>query len=591
MAERMEAFRGSGIESILAADCGSVMTSVALIDRVDGAFRLIARGEVSSSFDAPWSDVTLAVRQAVRYMEGVTGRRLLDEQTNLITPQKANGDGVDAFVLASSAGAPLNLLLVGMAQDPAISSARYVAEGTYAVVKVVSPVVVGRKSAEIEAQISALRDARPEVILIVGGTDKKTREPLLGMSKALSLAFALEEEASKPQVLFAGHPELHPQIVEAVGSLLKLRSVENIRPSLDTETGAAVLLELENLYHERKMGRVPGFGALAAWSPKPAVPSAKALSYVVRYLAESLNRNVIGVDLGGTSTAIASVLDKRFSVIVRGDLGVGSNVGSVLKQTSAENVLRWVPGEAELELGDVHNILLNKELHPNTVPQLREELLLEQALAKEALRLAWLDVQDRWAMMNLLPENIVQRERDLIIGTGRLLARAPTPGQAALMLLDVVQPVGLIDMTVDAASLVVPLGAVATICPLAAAQVLHQDALLDLGMAVVPVGEAEVGETAIEVKITYQGGRVMEVEVPFGSLEAIPLPVGEEARLELRPAHQFDIGQGPGKAAETGVIGSLAGVLVDARGRPLPLPESLEECRAKVQEWMWNIGA
>jgi hypothetical protein len=584
------AVRGSGIESILAADCGSVMTSVALLDRADDAFRLVARGEVPSSFEMPWSDVTLGVRQAIHQVEEITGRRLLDGQTNLITPQQMSGEGVDAFVLASSAGAPLRLLLVGLLKDLSLSSAHYIAAGTYAVIEDVLPLRDDKGSSN-ETQLLTLLNSRPEVVLIVGGADKRAREPILAATRVLALACAAEEGASKPQVLFAGHPELRSKAAEILSTTLEMRAVDDIRPAPDTEDGAAALMELENLYRERKMGRVPGFGALSAWSPVPAVPAAKAFGYVIRYLAEFHDRNVIGVDVGSMAVTVASVLDKKFSLVTRSDLGVGYSVGGVLKQTSVQNILRWVPSESELELDQARNILLNKELHPATVPQTRDELLLEQALAKEAMRLAWQDVQERWAMLGLSPTASAQRERDLIVGAGSLLARAPLPGQAALMLLDVVQPTVLSDLVIDVANLTVPLGAVATVQPLAAAQVIQQDAFLNLGTVVVPVGTAEEGEPALNIGITYQDNRTLEIEVPFGSLEVIPLPAGEGARLELRPTRRFDVGQGPGKAAETDVTGGVAGVMIDARGRPLPLPDDLDACRAKVQVWAWDIGA
>jgi hypothetical protein len=590
VAEGISAVRGSGIESVLAADCGSVTTSVALLDRADGAFRLIARGQAPSSFETPWSDVTLGVRQAIRQIEEVTGRRLLDEQTNLITPQQMGGEGIDAFVLASSAGAPLRLLLVGLMTDFSLPSARYVAVGTYAVIENTLS-LLDDKGSDTEAQMLALLGSRPEVVLIVGGADKRTREPILAATRVLALACSVEEEAARPQVLFAGHPELRPQVAEILGTTLELLAVDDIRPAPDSEDSAAALMELENLYRERKMGRVPGFGALSAWSPVPAVPAARAFGYVVRYLAEFHNRNVIGIDVGSMAVTVAGVLDRRFSLITRSDLGVGYSIGGVLKRTSVENILRWVPGEIELEIDRARNILLNKELHPATMPQLRDELLLEQALAKEAMRLAWQDMQERWAMLGLSPGVSAQRERDLIVGAGSLLAHAPTPGQVALMLLDVIQPTVLSDIVIDVANLTVPLGAVATVQPLAAAQVIHQDAFLALGTVVVPVGTAAEGETALNVGIIYQDNRTLEIEVPFGSLEVIPLPVGEEARLELRPTRRFDVGQGPGRAAETDVRGGAAGVMIDARGRPLPLPDDLETCRAKVQEWMWDIGA
>jgi uncharacterized protein (TIGR01319 family) len=579
-----------GIESILAADCGSAMTSVVLIERVAAeGFRLIARGEAPSTFEAPWSDVTLGVRCAIGQIEELAARRLLDDQANLITPQQPGGEGVDAFVIASSAGAPLRMVLMGLTRDLSLSSARYAAMGTYTVIEDILAMEDVARKGGLEAQIATLHQARPEVILMVGGTDQGARQPIMEAARFLSLACSTLDRSLRPQVVFAGNTDLRPQIAEILGPALELRAVDNVRPSLNMENTAAVLMELDNMYQERKMNRVPGFGVLSAWSPVPAIPPARAFSYVIRYLAEYYQRNVIGVDLGSMATTLVAAFNKQSSLVVRSDLGIGYSVGGVLAQTSIENILRWVP--VEMDPTEARSVFYNKELHPATVPQTREELLLEQALAREAMRLTLQDARQRWAMLGMSLAGGEQRGRNLIVGTGRLLTRTPVPGQAALMLLDTIQPVGVSDLVLDQANLVIPLGAVATLQPLAAAQVTERDAFLELATVVVPIGTAKGGETALAVRVIYGDGRTLEVEVPFGSLEAIPLRPGEEATLELRPGRQFDVGRGRGRAAETSVTGSIAGVLIDARGRPLILPSDPEVRRGKVQEWMWNVGA
>ena len=54
---------------ILVADCGSTRTTVALIERVNGHHRLVARGETISTHLSPWLDATVAVRAAIRQIE------------------------------------------------------------------------------------------------------------------------------------------------------------------------------------------------------------------------------------------------------------------------------------------------------------------------------------------------------------------------------------------------------------------------------------------------------------------------------------------------------------------------------------------
>jgi hypothetical protein len=74
-------------------------------------------------------------------------------------------------------------------------------------------------------------------------------------------------------------------------------------------------------------------------------------------------------------------------------------------------------------------------------------------------------------------------------------------------------------------------------------------------------------------------------------VEVIPLMEGKRAVVEMRPSSQFDVGLGrKGKWATTELDGGVLGIIVDARGRPLSLPADEEKRRAKIQEWMGELG-
>src|SRR5258708_31491687 len=51
------------------------------------------------------------------------------------------------------------------------------------------------------------------------------------------------------------------------------------------------------------------------------------------------------------------------------------------------NILRWVP--FPVEETDLRNRIKNKMIRPTTIPQTLEDLVIEQAIAREALRLAF----------------------------------------------------------------------------------------------------------------------------------------------------------------------------------------------------------
>jgi hypothetical protein len=583
--------KGLEIESILAADCGSTMTKVILIDTIDGQYRFVAQGQALSTIEPPQADVLLGVRHAIGQIEEATGRLLLDEQGQLITPEEAGGSGVDAFVATTSAAAPLRLILAGLTRDVSIESARRAISSTYALagdtISLDNGAQRGRRSAE--ARIRILQRHQPDAVFIVGGTDGGAAAPVADIAEVVALACSIMDSASRPQIVFAGNKEARPLVAEILGSKAELHAVNNVRPALDVEDLTAAQEEINRVYQERKMARIPGFGGLSAWSPVPILPTTKAFGYLIKYLARQYGLNVAGVDIGGATATVAGVIDGHFASVSRSDLGLSHNIGRVSTEAGFENILRWLP--FGMDVAEARNIIANKQLRPTTVPQTRRELLLEQAIAREALRLTLAEARQRWLGRPSAPYPGLSPFLDLIVGSGGVLAHAAHYGQAALILLDVLQPIGVSSLALDVTSMSAPLGVTATVEPLAAAQVMERDGFLSLGTVVAPVGTAREGETALQLKITYDDGRALEMEMPYGSLEVLPLTPGHKATLELRPTRRFDTGLGKGKGATTELEGGAVGVIIDTRGRPLSLPVAREEQQAKIQEWLWGVGS
>src|SRR3954468_15236660 len=86
--------------TILATDCGSTTTKAILIERRGDEYRLVVRGEAPTTVEAPFEDVTRGVLNAVREVEELAGRKILDGD-RIMTPQQGN-DGVDLYVSTSS---------------------------------------------------------------------------------------------------------------------------------------------------------------------------------------------------------------------------------------------------------------------------------------------------------------------------------------------------------------------------------------------------------------------------------------------------------------------------------------------------------
>jgi hypothetical protein len=582
----------AAMESILAIDCGSTFTKALLIDRVEGHFRLLCRAETPSTIEPPWNDVAASVRQGLAQMSEIVGRQFLDEQNQVITPEHQEG-GVDAVVAITSASEPLRLVLIGLMHDVSLASARRALLTSNTVVE--GLVSLSRRDGsvandDIEGQVRLIQEVKPDAIVIVGGVDGGASRPILQSAEAVALSCAALPESECPPVIYAGNTELRQHIAELVGADANLRAVDNVRPSIELENPGPLQAEIDDLYRGRRIERLPGFRTLASWSPVQVLPSAGAFAHSVQYLAQLDGINVLGTDIGGSTVTVATSVDDQLDLTVRSDWGISHRAAALLDHVPMESVLRWLP--FEMEPADVRNVLWNKEQRYRTLPQTRQELLLEQAVAREILRLTLAEIMPRWSSgeARLYPDLLPKFH--LIIGAGGVLTAAPNYGQAALILLDALQPVGVAGLALDQVGLMAPLGAVAMVNPLAASQVMERDALLHLGTVVAPVGSAREGDVALTFGIEYEDGRSLEVEVSYGSLEVIPLAPGQTANLELRPTRRFDVGLGvKGQAGTTKIEGGILGIVIDARGRPLPVAEDLAEQQEKMQRWLWDIGS
>ncbi|HNB54807.1 MAG TPA: hypothetical protein PK530_22860, partial [Anaerolineales bacterium] len=112
--------------------------------------------------------------------------------------------------------------------------------------------------------------------------------------------------------------------------------------------------------------------------------------------------------------------------------------------------------------------------------------------------------------------------------------------------------------------------------------------LVNLGMVIAPVSSARPGTPILRLRVTYDSGEEEKMEIVQGSLQKIPVPPGEDVKLTLQPLNRADIGMGrPGVGGGVNVkrVGEL-GIVIDARGRPLRLPNDPAERQSLFRQWL-----
>ena len=576
------------IGSILLADCGTVMTKVVLLDRAAGQYRFVARGEAPTTAEYPWSDVAEGIRHAVEQISQVTGRHFFDTSGNLISPE-LDHQGVDVFAATASASQPLQVVLGGLVRDLSLASAERAAASTYSLVKAI---VAGDGSCPSEEErVRTIRDVASDVICIAGGIEGGATASVLELVDAAALACSLIEPELRPRLLYAGNSHLRRQVVDIVGERAELRVADNVRPTLTEENLFSAQAELDALYLQEKMQQLPGIDTVSAWSPTPLTPTARALGRLAQYLWHlgDPSKGVLGVDVGAANTTVAAVFDGQLFLTVRGDLGAAFGGEQYLQKRGADTVTRWMP--EPMDSDEARGLFINKEMRPVSIPQEPRELHLEQSLAREAIRAALQVARPGWSPGAAQPYPHLLPLCDTIVVSGGVLAHTPRPGQAVLIVLDALEPIGVSTLVLDAHGLAPALGNVAAIKPLAAVETLDSGGFVNLATVVTPVGRARRGDAVLRVQVVYDDGSKFSAEVCYGDLEVLPLALGQQAVLELRPLRHFDVGLGgPGKAGKRRVSGGLAGLIIDARGRPLRFPSDPEQRLVQMRQWLWDTG-
>ncbi|MEO0140436.1 MAG: glutamate mutase L [candidate division WOR-3 bacterium] len=592
---------GKRIERIVATDCGSTTTKSLIIvyNEEEKTYRLVARGEAPTTVEKPFEDVTIGVRNAFSELEEVTGYEILKEDGTILKPSMPDKKGVDIYVSTSSAGGGLQMLVAGVVKAMTAESAARAALGAGAIVMETIASNDGRLPHQ---RVELIRRLRPDMILLAGGTDGGTVKHVVELAELIAAAEPKPRFGFtyKMPVIYAGNKDARDEIQRILSDKASLHIVDNIRPVLEAENLIPAREAIHELFMEHVMQQAPGYHKLMEMTDVPIMPTPGAVGLLVEKVARQFNIEAMGVDIGGATTDIFSVFRGIFNRTVSANLGMSYSISNVMVEAGLPNILRWVP--FHLDEGDLRNRIRNKMIRPTTVPQTLEDLIIEQAIAREALRLAL--EQHRMMAVELkgvqkvrtIAESFDQTitgqtivnmmTLNLLIGSGGVLSHAPRRSQAALMLLDSFQPEGVTFLAVDSIFMMPHLGVLSTVHEEAATQVFDRDCLIRLGTSIAPVGRVKEGKKCMRVTLKWPDRKEDVFEVNGGQLLRVPLEVGKKIEAIVEPAGGMDVGEGKGKRVETTLEGGVVGLILDGRGRPLILPQDPALRVSKLSEWV-----
>ncbi len=600
------------INVILATDCGSTTTKSIIIEKRDGEYRLIARGEAPTTVEAPFEDVTMGVLNAVAEVGELSNRVLLDDNGRIITPAKGNV-GCDIYISTSSAGGGLQMMVAGVVRSMTAESAERAALGAGAIVM---DVIASNDKRRPHQQIERIRHLRPDMILLSGGIDGGTTSHVVEIAELISAADPKPRLGSgyRLPVIYAGNKDAREAVKETLASKVDLGIVDNLRPVLERENLLPAREKIHDLFMEHVMAQAPGYRKLMEWTDAPIMPTPGAVGLIIKTIADIEHIEAVGVDIGGATTDVFSVFRPEpgegvFNRTVSANLGMSYSISNVFAEATLPNVMRWVP--FNMDERDLRNRVKNKMIRPTTIPQAMEELIFEQAIAKEALRLAFIQhksfatvlkgVQKQRTIGDAFEQDssggtiVNMMTLDMLIGSGGVLSHAPRRHQAAMMLIDAFLPEGLTRLAVDSIFMMPQLGVLSTLHPKAATEVFEKDCLIHLGTCVAPAGIVKKGGEMMSYRIDLPDGPVSGA-IQFGELKLVSLGLDErglplKAKAVLEPARNLDLGAGKGNKVERELSGGVVGIILDGRGRPFVLPTDNVRRIAALRQWMLEMKA
>ena len=587
------------IKVIVATDCGSTTTKAILIEFIDNEYRLTHRGEAPTTVEAPFEDVTRGVLNAILELEELSGRKILNNE-KMIYPSNSN-EGIDVYISTSSAGGGLQMMVGGVVRSMTGESAQRAALGAGAIVM---DILASNDKRAYHEKVKRIRELRPDMVLLSGGIDGGT------VTHVVELAEIIKTANPKPRlgmnfklpIIFAGNNQAQSKIIDTLQDSVDLIIAPNIRPTLEKENLKPSRDKIHDLFMEHVMAQAPGYNKLMEWTDHPIMPTPGAVGEIIKKISEVEKISVVGVDIGGATTDVFSVFNGEFNRTVSANLGMSYSICNVLAESGVENVARWVP--FQINSSQLTNSIANKMIRPTTIPQSLEDLKIEQALAREALRLSFIQhkefavslkgIQQKRTISDTFDqkmsgETIVDMKKlDLIVGSGGVLSHAPRRSQAMRMLVDSFLPEGITQIAVDSIFMMPQLGILSTFHEKAALEVFKKDCLIKLGTCIAPCNSYKKGKILLLYKI-FIDDIIHEGNLKAGELKLIPAKIGKY-KCTIEAEKNIDIGFGKGSSFEGSISGGEVGIILDGRGREINFLEDESERIIQIENWSKNTN-
>ncbi len=523
---------GPRVDAFVILDRGTATCAAALVGRVDRRWRLLAATAVPSGAD---QDDVVAV---------------LCDRVAAADPTLAADLGLDEDGAGGTMGAGLARIeaVGGTAPQAAILAATEATRGRLEVDAAAAGWRTVGASAERDDPLTTTRIAtRPDVTtLLVGTSDPPSADERDLVTELVALAAGVAERRPEVAVVLVG-----AAAARAADFPMATEVVSVARPHGDPAT------DLRAILAARRGGSRDARQALVAVTATIAEVLGLRVELVEIGMSGALRaRAEPAAETGGPTRIVAAEVPSAV-------LGLADD-DAALDQVEAWTTLG-------IDRARLRDRLAELRLSP-WVDLGGDGALLRAAALRAALQ----------RMARATEAELGGPAPDLVVLAGGAWSAIPAPA-ALLVLADGLRRPGVVQVAIDAARLLAPLGTIED-------ESERRQILLDLVPdALVPVGTLAVargvrgGRQAGHLRLTA-GGAPVELELAAGRLALVDLPPGEAGEATLAFRSPVDLGV-RGRRFAVRATGGLAGLVVDLRDIPLRLPETAEARRDLLARW------
>jgi hypothetical protein len=576
------------ITSLLALDISSEVIRACLIEREEGVYRLAGVSRTPTFLNAQGSINRKDLIKALTDLMNYSGHELLADDGNVLSPAESLTHGVDRIALSWSLPVPMKVILFGLMPSGSIKAGLLLVEEL--------PLeIVGQISAtdgcSDEDRMDVILAKRPELILLTGGIEGGADNVLRSSVDLVARTIAVLPQELRPVVVYAGNSMVAEYVKTKLEPLTLIFTAPNVQPRLsemDIQPAREILSDVCNRMWVKRFGLKPGTRQLVINQIRPSIRAIEDFLAILG-ISEKRTRGGIAIQLDGLATSLSVNRDGRSTSYQQINRCMRLDPGKLVSQYQLSDVAPW--SSDTIDPAYLAEYLAAGSLYAGRLPITSGEASIEESLTRVAGMRTWHTLSKKHDFPKTLISRDFCADADTILITGSRQDYHQERGLDLLQMLDILQPIGLCDAFYDQDGIAACLGTAAHLDASIPLHCLLGRAVPRLATIIAPVHKAREGSRLLSMIVVEQDGRESKLEILAGGLSSFPLRSGMKAEVKI--SLHSGASMGARFSPRNGVIveGSLLGIIIDARGRPLVLrkdpgaqQEWVKNCKQKILE-------